>query len=176
MPLSPSTRSATTVLAAALVAAGGLLTAASPAAAAAPAPVEWTFVDVLPCQSEPGLFEITLRTRDRMHERSADTRYSESSTSIGTFTAQPVTLDSGTGSTEPRAGASWSGRVVLTHTATDGTAGAGHAVSTFGLRVLGVSDTGERAGQHLLAHYTGTARPEDPEALVRRAFARSTCR
>ena len=96
----------------------------------------------------------------------------------GTFTARPVTLDTDTdtGTTHLRAGSTWSGRVVLTHTANDGTAGACHAVSSLGLRVHGVSDTGERAAQQSLAHHAGTARPDDLEPVIRRAFARSTCR
>ncbi len=172
-PLAAAAAAATTA-----AAVTGAVSVAAPALAA-PHPtvqVQTSFVDVLRCQSDPGWFEITLHTRDRLHERTLDSRYHENSTSIGTFTASPVSLQMSSGTTSARAGASWTGRVVLTHTANDGSTGAGHAVSTFNLRISGVSDAGERAAQQELGHYTGTARPDQLDAVVRQAFSRSTCR
>ncbi len=166
---------AATTLTAAVAATTAIAATAGPAAAAPAPTVEWTFIELLPCQGDPGLFQVTVRTRDRVHERTGDGRYHENSTSVGTFVAQPVTVEPDTGDVLPRTGSSWSGRIVLTHTANDGTAGAGHAVSTFGLRIHGSSDAGGHAAQHQLAHYTGTARPDDTGAAVRSAFARSSC-
>ncbi len=174
--ISSRTAALATATAALAVAVTAALSAAAPALAAPQPTVQTSFVDVLPCQNDPGLFKITLYTRDRLHELTADSRYHENSSSIGTFTAAPVTQNESTGTVGPRAGASWTGRVVLTHTANDGTAGAGHAVSTFNLRISGVSDTGQRAAQQQLGHYTGTVRPDQLGAVVRQAFSRSTCR
>lgn len=165
---------ATTLATATLtVTAGGL-----PAAAHAAPPVESTqvFISTLACQSDPEPFEFTLITRDRLHEQQTTDRYHESSRSAGTFTAVPVQLDEQTDAVTPRAGATWIGRMVLVHTANNGTAGAGHAVSTFRLHISGTSDSGERLHQMELAHYTGTAMPDDESAVVRRFFTTSACR
>lgn len=165
---------ATTLTAATLtMIAGG---APSAAHAAPPSKTTVAFIDTLACQSDPHPFEITLVTRDRLHERQTTGRYHENSRSAGTFTAVPVHVDAENGAVTPRAGSTWTGRMLLVHTANNGTAGAGHAVSTFRLHISGTSDSGEQLHQHALAHYTGTAMPDDESAVVRRFFTTSSCR
>lgn len=170
-------RALTTTLTAATltvtVSAGPLAAAAH---AAPPSETTVVFLDSLPCQPETELFEITLVTRDRLHEHQTAARYHENSRSAGTFSAVPVQIDELSGEVTRRAGSSWAGRMVLIHTANNGSAGAGHAVSTFRLHISGTSDTGERLHSQEFAHYTGTAVPDDPSAVVRRFFSRSVCR
>lgn len=168
---------ATTGIVAAAVAADSCLTSAAPALAdVRVAEVVDVLVGPLPCQSDAGPFEITLETLDRLHERVSEERYHENSPSIGTFHAVPVTVDEDGDVVALRPGATWSGRMVLVHTANNGSAGAGHAVSTFRLRIQGTGEDGERIHHQDLAHYTGTALPEDPAAVVRRFFSTTTCR
>ena len=165
---------ATTLTAATLtMIAGGL-----PSAAHAEPPTQSTvvFTATLACQSDPHPFTFTLITRDRLHERRTPDRYHENSRSAGTFTAVPVHVDQQTGEVAPRTGSTWTGRMLLVHSANNGTAGAGHAVSTFRLHISGTSDTGEQLHQQELAHYTGTAMPDDDAAVVRRFFTKSSCR
>lgn len=155
------------------VIAGG---SASAAHAAPPSETTTTFLDTLACQSDPEQFQFTLVTRDRLHERETPDRYHESSGSVGTFTAVPVHLDEQTDVVTRRVGQTWTGRVLMIHTANDGTAGAGHAVSTFRIHISATSDSGERLHQQGSAHYAGTARPEDAFALVRHFSTTSSCR
>lgn len=169
-----TTLTAATLTAATLTVLGGAL--AAPAHATPTSQSTQVFVDTLACQSDPEPFQFTLVTRDRLHERQTTDRYHENSRSAGTFTATPVHVDEQTGAVVPRAGSTWSGRMLLVHSADNGTAGAGHAVSTFRLHISGTSDSGEQMHQQALAHYTGTATPDDESAVIRRFFTKSDCR
>ncbi len=142
-------------------------------------PVVSRFVSELPCQPDPGLFLVTLTSRDGFHERISG-GYHENSVSIGEFAAGPVDLigeDDGAPVVAARDGETYTGRAVFTHTANDGDQGPGHAVSSVGTRIEGTGDAGTRVAFHAMAHITATARPyEDPSAVIRVYVEKASCR
>lgn len=154
------------VAAAALLPAAVLTGPAGLAAAAPPQTTTFTITDTLPCLPDTELFMVTVTSTTRFHERVTDDRYHESSGERWDIHAAPLDCT----------GSSWRGNLNATHTANDGAAGGGHAVSTVTLRLRLRSSDGEILTYRSLAHITATARPDqDPETLVRVFFHRAAC-
>ncbi|MFP5252702.1 MAG: hypothetical protein ACLGH4_02775 [Actinomycetes bacterium] len=124
-----------------------------------------TFEDTLPCTGE--LYRFTVGGyHDSGGERVGDDSYHEGSAFAVALTGEPVN----------GAAPSYSGRVTYLHTANDGGAGAGHAVSTFLMLVVLRGSDGSVLRARTVAHVTATARPDlDEAAVVRRFFEHSTC-
>lgn len=148
---------------AAVLVAAGVLAAASPAGALAAQGQgaqttqrgTTTFIDTVPCASDQGFFEITLRFNsvDKFSEQGGHF------TQTGRFTAEPVTpthSDEHDGHEhpvvgEPRPGATYSGRFTIGGTFRQNKR---VGVETFHFRAKGTSTSGDMINAHALFHST----------------------
>lgn len=128
-----------------------------------------TFYDTVPCATDTGFFEISLRFNsvEKMSDRGGHF------TQTGRFTAVPVTptetdVEEHDGhehehvvDAEPRDGASFSGRFTISGTFRQNKR---VSVETFVMRVRGTSTTGEKINAHALFH--GTTVDGEQKALI----------
>jgi len=144
-----------TLRTAALTASAALL-AASVATPALADDTEWMPMP-LPCTEEPYLFAASSPPVDWVRESVTPVRYHERSR---------FSID----------GPTYTGRITYDHVANDGSAGEGHAVSTFSMRARLVAEDGSTIRAQDIAHITATARPdEDPASLIRVFFEHARC-
>jgi hypothetical protein len=153
-----------TLRTAALTASAALL-AASVATPALADDTEWMPMP-LPCTEEPYLFAASSPPVDWVRESVTPVRYHERSRFSIDVVAVPDGID----------GPTYTGRITYDHVANDGSAGEGHAVSTFSMRARLVAEDGSTIRAQDIAHITATARPDqDPASLIRVFFEHARC-